>query len=58
MHLFSGKVILIIMVISLGLGLLVIALDSNYTMKNNVDSNRDYYPSVKIAEVGGSNAAR
>lgn len=48
MHQFTGKVILILIVISFFLGSLVVALNPKYTLERNVRSNLYYYPSVKV----------
>jgi hypothetical protein len=48
MHTFTGKMILILLVLSFILGLMVILLKPDYTIKANVASNQTYYPSVKI----------
>jgi hypothetical protein len=58
MHLFSGKIILIIMSISLLLGFLVVLFNPDYTIEKNIRSNKDYYPSVKVTVEGDSNASR
>lgn len=48
MHQFTGKVIFILVVVSFFLGLLVVTFKPNYTIQNNIRSNRSYYPSVKV----------
>lgn len=58
MHLFSGKLILIIMAVALLLGGMVMLCNPDYTWEKNVASNRDYYPSVKIAQEGDGNGNR
>lgn len=49
MHQFSGKLIIIMILFSCLLGGLVLLFKDDYTIAQNVKSNRDYYPSVKIA---------
>lgn len=58
MHLFSGKIILIIMTISLLLGFLVVLFKPDYTIENNIRSNKDYYPSVVVTVAGEENGSR
>lgn len=53
MHQFTGKVILILILIAFFLGALVVTFNKNYTMERNIRSNLNYYPSVKI-ETSGS----
>ncbi len=48
MHQFTGKVILILILIAFFLGALVAARWPNYTLEHNIRSNRSYYPSVKV----------
>lgn len=50
MHIFSAKMILVIMIISVFVGLGVILLKKDYTIQNNIKSNIQYYPSVKLGE--------
>ena len=47
-HEFSGKLILVMLAFSFLLGGLVIMLVPNYGIKQNIESNKDYYPSVRI----------
>lgn len=58
MHQFTGKVIMILIIVSFCLGLLVvgdilprswIGLKQEYTRENNTNSNSNYYPSVKVS---------
>ena len=51
MHQFTGKVILILILISFVLGAMVVTLTPNYNRRENIRSNRRYYPSVKMREV-------
>lgn len=48
MHQFTGKVILILIMISFVIGSMWVAIHPNYTRAHNIRSNRDYYPSVKV----------
>ncbi|MEK8023056.1 MAG: hypothetical protein AAB229_04530 [Candidatus Hydrogenedentota bacterium] len=48
MHEFSGKLILILVFLAFVAGALVVTFDSSYTIEENVESNKDYYPSVKV----------
>ena len=48
MHQFTGKVILILIVIAFFLGTLVVTFKPEYTLEKNIRSNREYYPSVKV----------
>ena len=50
MHQFTGKIILMLIVVSFLLGVLVVTLNPDYTIEKNVRSNRNYYPSIKIGE--------
>lgn len=48
MHQFTGKIILILIIVSFFLGALVVTFHPDYTLEKNIRSNRNYYPSVKI----------
>ncbi|OGH56436.1 MAG: hypothetical protein A3G34_01550 [Candidatus Lindowbacteria bacterium RIFCSPLOWO2_12_FULL_62_27] len=50
MHQFTGKVIMILIIISFFLGALVVTFNDEYTLEKNIHSNRHYYPSVKVGE--------
>ena len=50
MHQFTGKVILMLIIVAFFLGAMVVVFDKNYTREKNLRSNRNYYPSVKVEE--------
>ena len=50
MHAFTGKMVLIIIIISFFLGLGVVLFNKDYTRKNNIESNLKYYPSVRVEQ--------
>lgn len=50
MHEFTGKTVLILTILAFLAGLLVIALNPDFRIENNIESNQEYYPSVKVDE--------
>lgn len=57
MHQFTGKVIFLLIMVSFLLGLMVVGVlpkfgvIPEYSIENNIRSNRNYYPSVKVGNV-------